>query len=98
MGEMGLLGITAKAKYGGTDGSYFANALITEELTRASCSLGSSYAAHSNLCINQIHRNGSEEQKIKYLPKLCSGEHIGALAMWNKLIFLNLKNDLKKYF
>lgn len=78
---MGLLGITAKPEYGGTGGTYLDHAIINEELSRASGSISLSYGAHSNLCINQIHRNGTEEQKVKYLPKLCSGEHIGALAM-----------------
>ncbi|XP_020278104.1 isovaleryl-CoA dehydrogenase, mitochondrial isoform X2 [Pseudomyrmex gracilis] len=70
-----------KPEYGGTGGTYFDHLIIMEELSRASASIGLSYGAHSNLCVNQIHRNGTEEQKHKYLPKLCSGEHIGALAM-----------------
>ncbi|XP_043592450.1 isovaleryl-CoA dehydrogenase, mitochondrial isoform X2 [Bombus pyrosoma] len=81
LGKLGLLGITAKSEYGGTDGTYLDNIIVIEELSRASGAIGLSYGAHSNLCINQIHRNGTEEQKYKYLPKLCSGEHIGALAM-----------------
>ncbi|XP_014218009.1 isovaleryl-CoA dehydrogenase, mitochondrial [Copidosoma floridanum] len=81
LGKLGLLGITAKAEYGGSDGGYLDHVLIQEELSRASAAVGISYGAHSNLCVNQIHRNGSEEQKHKYLPKLCSGEHVGALAM-----------------
>ncbi|XP_076685005.1 isovaleryl-CoA dehydrogenase, mitochondrial [Andrena cerasifolii] len=81
LGELGLLGITAKQEYGGTGGTYLDHVIIMEELSRASAAIGLSYGAHSNLCINQIHRNGTEEQKHKYLPKLCSGEHIGALAM-----------------
>ncbi|XP_076247204.1 isovaleryl-CoA dehydrogenase, mitochondrial [Calliopsis andreniformis] len=81
LGELGLLGITAKSEYGGTDGTYLDHVIIMEEISRASAAVGLSYGAHSNLCINQIHRNGTEEQKYKYLPKLCSGEHIGALAM-----------------
>ncbi|XP_020278102.1 isovaleryl-CoA dehydrogenase, mitochondrial isoform X1 [Pseudomyrmex gracilis] len=81
LGKLGLLGITVKPEYGGTGGTYFDHLIIMEELSRASASIGLSYGAHSNLCVNQIHRNGTEEQKHKYLPKLCSGEHIGALAM-----------------
>lgn len=81
LGDLGALGITAKSEYGGSDGNYLDHVIIMEELSRASGSIALSYGAHSNLCINQIHRNGTEEQKHKYLPKLCSGEHIGALAM-----------------
>ncbi|CAG9800564.1 unnamed protein product [Chironomus riparius] len=81
LGSMGFLGITASPKYGGTGGSYLDHVLIIEELSRASSSISLSYGAHSNLCVNQISRHGSEEQKLKYLPKLCSGEHMGALAM-----------------
>ncbi|XP_066601222.1 isovaleryl-CoA dehydrogenase, mitochondrial [Prorops nasuta] len=81
LGKLGFLGITVKPEYGGTDGTYFDHVLIMEELSRASAAIALSYGAHSNLCVNQIHRNGTEEQKHKYLPKLCSGEHIGALAM-----------------
>ncbi|KAG6795994.1 isovaleryl-CoA dehydrogenase, mitochondrial [Apis mellifera caucasica] len=81
LGKLGLLGITAKSEYGGTGGTYLDNVIVIEELSRASAAIGLSYGVHSNLCINQIHRNGTEEQKHKYLPKLCSGEHIGALAM-----------------
>ncbi|XP_053979512.1 isovaleryl-CoA dehydrogenase, mitochondrial [Hylaeus volcanicus] len=81
LGELGLLGITAKTEYGGTGGTYLDHIIIMEELSRASAAIGLSYGAHSNLCLNQIHKNGTEEQKNKYLPKLCSGEHIGALAM-----------------
>lgn len=80
-GELGLLGITAATEYGGTGGSYLDHAIINEEISRASGAIALSYGAHSNLCINQINRNGTHEQKQKYLPKLCSGEHIGALAM-----------------
>jgi len=80
-GDLGLLGITAKSEYGGTDGGYLDHCIIMEELSRASGAIGLTYGAHSNLCINQISRNGTEEQKMKYLPKLCSGEHMGALAM-----------------
>ncbi|XP_047020231.1 isovaleryl-CoA dehydrogenase, mitochondrial [Helicoverpa zea] len=80
-GEMGLLGITANPEYGGTGGKYSDHCVIMEELSRASGGVALSYGAHSNLCVNQINRNGTDEQKSKYLPKLCSGEHIGALAM-----------------
>lgn len=81
LGELGLLGITANPEYGGTGGKYLDHCVIMEELSRASGSVALSYGAHSNLCINQINRNGNDEQKKKYLPKLCSGDHIGALAM-----------------
>ncbi|USD36739.1 isovaleryl-CoA dehydrogenase [Ferrimonas sp. SCSIO 43195] len=81
MGDMGLLGITVAEEYGGVNMGYLAHAIAMEEISRASASVGLSYGAHSNLCVNQIHRNGSHEQKAKYLPKLVSGEHIGALAM-----------------
>ncbi|XP_063968957.1 isovaleryl-CoA dehydrogenase, mitochondrial-like [Lytechinus pictus] len=81
MGSMGFLGITAPEKYGGLAGSYLDHVIIMEELSRASGGIGLSYGAHSNLCVNQIVRNGNEKQKEKYLPKLISGEYIGALAM-----------------
>ncbi|MDN3647393.1 isovaleryl-CoA dehydrogenase [Reinekea marina] len=80
-GDMGLLGITVKEEYGGSDMGYLAHTVAMEEISRASASVALSYGAHSNLCVNQIHKNGSHEQKLKYLPKLCSGEHVGALAM-----------------
>jgi len=80
-GNLGLLGITVKEKYGGSDMGYLAHVIAMEEISRASASVGLSYGAHSNLCVNQIHKNGNEKQKLKYLPKLCSGEHVGALAM-----------------
>ncbi len=80
-GDMGLLGMTVPEEYGGTDMGYLAHVVAMEEISRASASVGLSYGAHSNLCLNQIAKNGSHEQKQKYLPKLCSGEHIGALAM-----------------
>ncbi|HGG64768.1 MAG TPA: isovaleryl-CoA dehydrogenase, partial [Rhodobacteraceae bacterium] len=80
-GEMGLLGVTTPEAYGGADMSYLAHVVAVEEIARASASIALSYGAHSNLCVNQIKRNGTEEQKMKYLPKLISGEHIGALAM-----------------
>lgn len=101
LGELGTLGITAPPDYGGTGGTYLDHCIIMEEISRASGAIALSYGAHSNLCVNQIRRNGNEEQKQKYLPKvsshrltdiadcwrsfvflqLCSGEHIGALAM-----------------
>lgn len=81
MGAMGLLGITVEEQYGGSDMGYLAHMVAMQEISRASASIGLSYAAHSNLCINQIHLNGSQQQKEKYLPKLISGEHVGALAM-----------------
>ena len=80
-GDLGLLGITVAEDYGGSNMGYLAHVVAMEEISRASASVGLSYGAHSNLCVNQIYKNGSEEQKHKYLPKLCSGEHIGALAM-----------------
>jgi len=81
MGALGLLGVTVEEEYGGSAMGYVAHAVAMEEISRASASVGLSYGAHSNLCVNQIRRWGSEEQKQKYLPKLCSGEHVGALAM-----------------
>ena len=81
MGELGLLGITVDEEYGGSAMGYLAHAVAMEEISRASASVGLSYGAHSNLCVNQIHRMGSAEQKARYLPKLVSGEHVGALAM-----------------
>ncbi|MFV0476333.1 MAG: isovaleryl-CoA dehydrogenase [Parahaliea sp.] len=80
-GDMGLLGITVEEQYGGSNMGYLAHAIVMEEISRASASVGLSYGAMSNLCLNQIRKNGNEEQKQKYLPKLCSGEHVGALAM-----------------
>ncbi len=80
-GDMGLLGITVSEEYGGADLGYLAHVIAMEEISRASASVGLSYGAHSNLCVNQIHRNGTDAQKAKYLPKLVSGEHVGALAM-----------------
>lgn len=80
-GEMGLLGITVSEEYGGTNLGYLAHVIAMEEISRASASVALSYGAHSNLCVNQIYRNGNAEQKARYLPKLISGEHIGALAM-----------------
>ena len=80
-GDMGLLGDTVEEEYGGAGMGYLEHMVAMEEISRASASVGLSYGAHSNLCVNQIRRNGSEEQKQKYLPKLISGEHVGALAM-----------------
>ncbi|MGL4473465.1 MAG: acyl-CoA dehydrogenase family protein, partial [Shewanella sp.] len=81
LGDMGLLGLTVAEQYGGAGMGYLAHVVAMEEISRASASIGLSYGAHSNLCVNQIARNGNEEQKQRYLPKLISGEHIGALAM-----------------
>ena len=81
MGDLGLLGLTIPEAYGGTDMSYLAHTVAVEEVARASASVSLSYGAHSNLCVNQIKLNGTEAQKQTYLPKLCSGEHVGALAM-----------------
>lgn len=81
MGDLGLLGITVSDEYGGAGLGYLAHVIAAEEISRASASVGLSYGAHSNLCVNQIFRNGNAEQKAKYLPRLISGEHIGALAM-----------------
>ena len=80
-GDLGVLGMTVSEEYGGANMGYLAHMIAMEEISRASASVGLSYGAHSNLCVNQIHRNGTEAQKRKYLPKLVSGEHIGALAM-----------------
>jgi len=81
MGDLGLLGITVEEEFGGTAMGYLAHVIAMEEVSRASASVGLSYGAHSNLCVNQIRRNGTDAQKRKYLPKLVSGEHVGALAM-----------------
>ncbi len=81
LGALGLLGITAESEYGGSEMGYVAHVVAVEEISRASASVGLSYGAHSNLCVNQIKRWGTAEQKAKYLPKLCSGENVGALAM-----------------
>jgi len=80
-GELGVLGMTASEEYGGANLGYLAHMVVMEEISRASASVGLSYGAHSNLCVNQIHRNGTAEQKARYLPRLISGEHVGALAM-----------------
>ena len=81
MGELGVLGVTVSETYGGAGHGYLAHAVAMEEISRASASVGLSYGAHSNLCVNQIFLNGTDEQKQQYLPRLISGEHIGALAM-----------------
>src|SRR6266513_6420213 len=81
LGRLGLLGITVEEEYGGTGMGYLEHCVAMEEISRASASVGLSYGAHSNLCVNQIRRNGTEAQKRRYLPKLISGEHVGALAM-----------------
>ncbi len=80
-GDMGLLGITVESEYGGSELGYLAHCIAMEEISRGSASVGLSFGAHSNLCVNQIRRNGSAEQRQRFLPKLCSGEHVGALAM-----------------
>jgi len=80
-GELGLLGMTVAEEYGGSNLGYLGHAIVMEEISRVSASVGLSYGAHSNLCLNQVQKNGSPAQRERYLPKLCSGEHIGALAM-----------------
>ena len=100
MGELGLLGMTVEEELGGTALGYLAHIVAMEEISRASASVGLSYGAHSNLCVNQIRRNGSEAQKEKYLPKLISGEHIGALAMsepnaGSDVVGMRLRADFK---
>ncbi|WP_134680680.1 isovaleryl-CoA dehydrogenase [Paracoccus ravus] len=81
MGELGLLGVTVSEEWGGAGMGYLAHVVVTEEIARASASVSLSYGAHSNLCVNQIKLNGTDEQRAKYLPRLCSGEAVGALAM-----------------
>src|SRR5688572_27548610 len=81
LGALGLLGVTVEEEFGGTMMGYLAHIIAMEEISRASASIGLSYGAHSNLCVNQVRRNGSAAQRKKYLPKLVSGEHVGALAM-----------------
>ena len=81
LGGLGLLGVTVEEEYGGTNMGYVAHIVAMEEVSRASASVGLSYGAHSNLAVNQIRRNGTPDQKRRYLPKLVSGEHVGALAM-----------------
>src|SRR5690606_23427843 len=81
LGELGLLGITVEEEWGGLGVGYLEHVVAMEEISRASASVGLSYGAHSNLCVNQIRRWGTDEQKRRYLPRLVSGEHVGALAM-----------------
>ncbi|KAJ2886158.1 hypothetical protein H4R27_000879 [Coemansia aciculifera] len=99
-GDMGLLGMTVPEEYGGVNMGYFAHTIAMEEISRASGSVALSYGAHSNLCVNQINRNGTKEQKAKYLPKLVSGDHVGALAMsepgsGSDVVSMRLRADLK---
>ena len=99
MGDIGLLGITVEERYGGSAMGYLAHIIVLEEISRASASVGLSYGAHSNLCLNQIQRNGSERQKDKYLPDLCSGKKVGALAMsepnaGSDVVSMKLRADL----
>ena len=81
LGELGLLGLTVEEEYGGTNLGYLAHVVAMEEISRACSAIGLSYGAHSNLCVNQLRKNGTHEQKLRYLPKLVGGEHVGALAM-----------------
>ncbi|TDF41487.1 isovaleryl-CoA dehydrogenase [Alteromonadaceae bacterium M269] len=99
-GDMGLLGVTVPEQFGGADMGYLAHVIAMEEVSRASAGIGLSYGAHSNLCVNQIARNGNDAQREKYLPKLISGEHIGALAMsepnaGSDVVSMKLKADKK---
>ena len=99
-GDMGLLGLTVPEEWGGTGMGYLAHMVAMEEISRGSGAIGLSYAAHSNLCVNQINRNGSAEQKARFLPRLISGEHIGALAMsepnaGSDVVSMRLRADLK---
>ncbi len=99
-GEMGLLGMTVPEELGGTNLGYLAHIVAMEEISRGSASVGLSYGAHSNLCVNQIYRNGTAEQHARYLPKLVSGEHVGALAMsepnaGSDVISMKLRADFK---
>ena len=100
LGDLGVLGITASEEYGGANMSYLAHMVAMEEISRASASVALSYGAHSNLCVNQIHRTGTDLQKRKYLPKLITGEHIGALAMsepgaGSDVVSMKLRAELK---
>src|SRR5512143_2570585 len=100
LGDLGVLGITVSDEYGGADMGYLAHIVAMEEISRASASIGLSYGAHSNLCVNQIKRHGNAAQKLKYLPKLVSGEHVGALAMsepnaGSDVVSMKLRADLK---
>ncbi|KLD73230.1 isovaleryl-CoA dehydrogenase, partial [Xanthomonas hyacinthi DSM 19077] len=99
LGEQGLLGLTVEEDYGGSAMGYLAHVLAMEEISRASGAIGLSYGAHSNLCVNQLRKNGSAAQKAHYLPKLCSGEHVGALAMsepgaGSDVVSMKLRADL----
>jgi isovaleryl-CoA dehydrogenase len=99
LGDLGVLGMTVKEEFGGVDMGYLAHTIVVEELSRASAAVGLSYGAHSNLCVNQIHLNGTDAQKKKYLPKLISGEHIGSLAMsettaGSDVVSMKLRADL----
>ncbi len=101
MGALGVLGITVSEEYGGAGMGYLAHMIAMEEISRASASVGLSYGAHSNLCVNQIKRNGTPEQRQKYLPKLITGEHVGALAMsepgaGSDVISMKLKAEWKE--
>ena len=101
MGELGLLGITVEEEFGGTGMGYFAHVIAMEEISRASASVGLSYGAHSNLCVNQIRRNGTNAQKRRYLPQLISGVHVGALAMseagsGSDVVSMRLRADAKR--
>ena len=100
LGALGLLGITVEADFGGAGMGYLAHVLAMEEISRASASVGLSYGAHSNLCVNQIRRNGTDTQKRRYLPQLISGEHVGALAMseagsGSDVVSMRLRADAK---
>ncbi len=100
LGALGLLGITVDEAFGGAGMGYLAHVIAMEELSRASASVGLSYGAHSNLCVNQIHRNGTAVQKHRYLPQLLSGEHVGALAMseagaGSDVVSMRLRADVK---
>ena len=100
LGELGLHGMTVAEEYGGCQMGYLAHIVALEEVSRASAAVGLSYGAHSNLCVNQIHRNGNAAQKAKYLPKLVSGEHVGALAMsepgaGSDVVSMKLRAELK---
>jgi isovaleryl-CoA dehydrogenase len=99
-GELGVLGMTVPEEYGGTDMGYLAHVIAMEEISRGSASVGLSYGAHSNLCVNQINRNGTEWQKKKFLPRLISGEWVGALAMsepgaGSDVVSMRLRADFK---
>src|SRR4051794_41903907 len=101
MGALGLLGITVPEEEGGAGMGYLEHVVAMEEISRASGSVGLSYGAHSNLCVNQIHRNGSKAQKTKYLPNLVTGEHVGALAMsepgaGSDVVSMRLRADIKR--